>query len=189
MWETSSLLWVSVVRAVSAVSLPLSGKLQCYLVFGPPPGWRWRPKTGSFPEAVLLWPGRWPVVWRWLWCCLRSSLAVPETAGLCIPHPLPCSLPSVESWNQGGSLRSLRQKPLGLGRPLCSHQEGDWLSGAEDGTASDPLFFSWPFPKDSLPRKHPISARSLDIVPLGLQEEVLPLSCISNPLASNCASS
>ena len=28
--------------------------------------------------------------------------AVPETAGLCIPHPHPCSLPSGESRNQGG---------------------------------------------------------------------------------------
>jgi hypothetical protein len=27
-----------------------------YLVFGPPLGWRWRPKTVCFPEAVLLWP-------------------------------------------------------------------------------------------------------------------------------------
>ena len=53
---------------------------------------------------------------------------VPETAGLCIPHPHPCSLPSAESQNQGGSRRSLRQKPLGLGGPLCSHQEGGRLS-------------------------------------------------------------
>ena len=53
---------------------------------------------------------------------------VPETAGLCIPHPHPCSLPSSESWSQGGSRRSLRQKPLGLGGPLCSHQEGGRLS-------------------------------------------------------------
>uniref|UniRef100_A0A8C6G4Q3 Uncharacterized protein n=1 Tax=Mus spicilegus TaxID=10103 RepID=A0A8C6G4Q3_MUSSI len=53
---------------------------------------------------------------------------VPETAGLCIPHPLPCSLTSAESRSQGGSRRSLRQKPLGPGGPLCSHQEGGRLS-------------------------------------------------------------
>jgi hypothetical protein len=57
---------------------------------------------------------------------------VPETAGLCIPHPHPCSLPSSESRSQGGSHRGLRQKPLRLGGPLCSHQEGGRLSGAED---------------------------------------------------------
>ena len=53
---------------------------------------------------------------------------VPETAGLCIPHPHPCSLPSSESRSQCGSCWSLRQKPLGLGGPLCSHQEGGRLS-------------------------------------------------------------
>ena len=37
-------------------SSPLTGKVHSYLVFGPPPGRRWRPKTGPFPEAVLLWP-------------------------------------------------------------------------------------------------------------------------------------
>jgi hypothetical protein len=47
-------------------------------------------------------------------------LPVPEVAGLCIPHPHPCSLPSAESRNQGGFRRSLRQKPLGPGGPLCS---------------------------------------------------------------------
>jgi hypothetical protein len=46
---------------------------------------------------------------------------VPETAGICIPHPHLCSLPSTESRNQGGSRWSLRHKPLGPGRPLCSH--------------------------------------------------------------------
>jgi hypothetical protein len=55
-------------------------------------------------------------------------LSPAETAGLCIPHPLPCSLPSAESRSQGGSCRSLRQKPLVLGGPLCSQQEGGRLS-------------------------------------------------------------
>jgi hypothetical protein len=64
---------------------------------------------------------------------------VPETAGLCIPPPHPCSLPSAESWSQGGSRWGLRQKPLRPGGPLCSHQEGGRLSGAEDGAASETL--------------------------------------------------
>jgi hypothetical protein len=166
------------------------------------------PKTGSFPEAVLLWPGRWPVVWSRRWRCPRSSatlarprngwppystpvqpallavpeprrlppasetqtsqagqtpvlsprrwpvvwsrrwrcprssatLPVPETAGLRTPHP--CSLPSSQSRSQEGSHRRLRHKPLRLGRPPCSHQEGGWLSGAEDGAASEALWLS-----------------------------------------------
>uniref|UniRef100_A0A8C6G7K0 Uncharacterized protein n=1 Tax=Mus spicilegus TaxID=10103 RepID=A0A8C6G7K0_MUSSI len=54
---------------------------------------------------------------------------VPERAGLCIPHPHPCSLPSAESRSQGDSCcRGLRQKPLWQGGPLCSHQEGGRLS-------------------------------------------------------------
>ena len=45
---------------------------------------------------------------------------VPETAGLCIPHPHPCSLPSAESWSQGHSrCRGLRHKPLGLADPCA----------------------------------------------------------------------
>ena len=47
-------------------------------------------------------------------------LPVPETAGLCIPHLHPCSLPSAESWRQGGSRhRGLRHKPLGLADPCA----------------------------------------------------------------------
>ena len=56
--------------------------------------------------------------------------SVPEMAGLCIPPPLPCTLPSAESRSQGGFRRGLRHKPLGQGGPLCSHQEGGQLSGA-----------------------------------------------------------
>ena len=43
--------------------------------------------------------------------------------------------------------RSLREKPLGPGGPLCSHQEGGQLSGAEDGATSEALWLSpgrWP---------------------------------------------
>ena len=36
-------------------SSPHTGKVCRYLVFGTPPGQRRRPKTGPFPEAVLLW--------------------------------------------------------------------------------------------------------------------------------------
>jgi hypothetical protein len=43
----------------------------------------------------------------------------PETAGLCFPHLHPCSLPSEESWSQGGSRRGLRHKPLGLADPCA----------------------------------------------------------------------
>ena len=71
---------------------------------------------------------------------------VPEMAGLCIPHRHPCSLPSAESRSQG-SRRGLRHKPLGPGGPLCSHQEGGRLSGAEDGAASEALWLlpgRWP---------------------------------------------
>ena len=81
-------------------------------------GWLSGAEDGAAPEALWLSP-------------------VPETAGLCIPHPHPCSLPSAESRRQGGSRRGLRHKPLGPGGPLCSHQEGGWLSGAEDGAASE----------------------------------------------------
>uniref|UniRef100_A0A8C6IJZ4 Uncharacterized protein n=1 Tax=Mus spicilegus TaxID=10103 RepID=A0A8C6IJZ4_MUSSI len=88
----------------------LSQKLCC---FGQEGGQLSGAKDGATSEALWLLP-------------------VPETAGLCIPHPHPCSLPSAESRSQGGSLRSLRQKPLGLGGPLCSHQEGGRLSGAKD---------------------------------------------------------
>jgi hypothetical protein len=50
---------------------------------------------------------------------------VSETSGLCIPHPHPCSLPFLESRNQGGSRWSLRQKPLGPGgTPVLS--PGRW---------------------------------------------------------------
>ena len=45
---------------------------------------------------------------------------VPETAGLCIPHRHPCSLPSAESWSQGDSRhQGLRHKPLGLVDPCA----------------------------------------------------------------------
>ena len=37
-------------------SSPLTRKVHSYLAFGPSPGQRRRPKTGPFPEALLLWP-------------------------------------------------------------------------------------------------------------------------------------
>ena len=85
-------------------------------------------EDGAAPEALRLSP-------------------VPETAGLCIPHGHPCSLPSAESRSQEGSRRHLCHKPLRPGRPPCSHQEGGRLSGAEDGAASEALCISpgrWP---------------------------------------------
>ena len=84
----------------------LSQKL-CYFV--QEGGWLSGAEDGAASEALWLSPD-------------------PETDGLCIPHPHPCSLPSAESRNQGGSRWSLRQKPLGPGGPLCSHEEGGQLS-------------------------------------------------------------
>jgi hypothetical protein len=74
-------------------------------------------------------------------------LPAPETAGLCIPHRHPSSLPSAESWSQGDSRRrrGLRHKPLRLADPcaltrkVAGCQEGGRLSGAKDGAASEAL--------------------------------------------------
>ena len=65
-------------------SSPLTVKVHRYLAFGPPPGRRWRPKTGPFPEAVLLWP-------------------VTEAVSFCSSPSHLCRLLSGESWNQDGS--------------------------------------------------------------------------------------
>ncbi|EDL37615.1 mCG65884 [Mus musculus] len=88
----------------------LSQKLCC---FGQEGGGLSGAEDGAASEALWLSPG-------------------PEKAGLCIPHRHPCSLPSAESRRQGGSRQGLRQKLLGPGGPLCSHQEGGQLSGAEE---------------------------------------------------------
>jgi hypothetical protein len=85
-------------------SSPLSGKVHSYLVFdlllaedegpnqdlsqklccfGQEGGQLSGAEDGAASEALWLSP-------------------VPETAGLCIPHPHPCSLPSAESRSQGG---------------------------------------------------------------------------------------
>jgi hypothetical protein len=88
---------------------------------------------------------------------------VPETAGLCIPHRHLCSLPSAESRSQG-SCRGLRQKPLRPSGPLCSHQEGGRLSGAEDDAASEALWLS-PVPEMAglcIPHPHPCSLPSVE---------------------------
>jgi len=69
---------------------------------------------------------------------------VPEAAGLCVPHSHPQTAchgvpePRWPPWK-------VRQKPLGQGTPLCSHQEGGRLSGAGNGAASDAMWLS-PFP-------------------------------------------
>jgi hypothetical protein len=82
-WETSSLLWVSVVRVSLQASSPLTVKVHSYLVFVPHPGWRWSPKTPPFPEAVLLWP-------------------VTDTVSFSSPHSHLRRLLSAESQNQDG---------------------------------------------------------------------------------------
>jgi hypothetical protein len=115
----------------------------------------------------LLWPGRWPVVWSPRWRRLRSSvaLACPRNGWPLYSTPSPvqpalCGVPS-----QGGSRRrGLRQKPLGPGGPLCSHEEGGRLSGAEDGAASEALWLS-PVPETAglcIPHPHPCSLPSLE---------------------------
>jgi hypothetical protein len=68
-------------------SSPLTWKVHRYLAFGPPPGLRWRPKTGPLPEALLLWP-------------------VPEAVSFCSAHSHLCRLLSAESWNQDVLCRS-----------------------------------------------------------------------------------
>ena len=80
--------------------------------------------------------------------CLEPKMAPPQK--LCGSRPFQKLLASVfhtltrrplaaGSQNQGGSRRSLRQKPLRPGGPLCSHQEGGRLSGAGYGAASDSM--------------------------------------------------
>jgi hypothetical protein len=119
----------------------LSQKLCC---FGQEGGWLSGAEDGASSEALWLLP-------------------VPATARLCIPHPHPCSLPSAESRSQGGSCcRGLRHKPLWPGGPLCSHQEGSQLSGAEDGASSEALWLL-PVPETAglcIPHPHPCSLPS-----------------------------
>jgi hypothetical protein len=131
-----------VVRAVSA------GKLSSFREGAQLSGvwtssWlKMKAKTGSFPEAMLLWPGRWQVVWSRRWRGLRSSLALafprkgwplystlspvqPALRGVLEPSRLPPPGPEAQTSRAGGS--------------LCTHQEGGRLSGAEDGAASEAL--------------------------------------------------
>jgi hypothetical protein len=73
----------------------------------------------------------------------------PGAAGLCVPHShLQAARLGVPEprW----PLRNVRQKPLGPGGHLCSHQEGGRLSGAGNGTASEALWLS-PVPEASVP--------------------------------------
>jgi hypothetical protein len=104
-------------------SSPLSVKVHSYLVFGPPPGWRWRPKTGSFPEAVLLWPRRWPVVWSRRWRCLRSSLALawPRNGWPLYSTPSPVRSPGSKEAPAGawGTNLSGRADPCALTRKVA----------------------------------------------------------------------
>jgi hypothetical protein len=67
-------------------------------------------------------------------------LPISEAAGLCVPHSHPqtarCRVPDPR-WPP----RKVRQKPLGPGGPLCSHQEGGRLSGGRNGSASELMIF------------------------------------------------
>jgi hypothetical protein len=86
---------------------------------------------------VLLWPGRWLVVWSRRWRRLRSSLALacPRNGWPLFSTPSPVQ-PALRG------VPEPRRLPLGpeaqtfrAGGPLCTHQEGGRLSGAEDGAA------------------------------------------------------
>ena len=85
-------------------------------------------KDGAASEALRLSPG-------------------PETAGLCIPHLHPCSLPSAESWSQGDSrCQGLRHKPLGLADPCALTRK---VAGCLEPEMAPPqrLYGSRPFQK------------------------------------------
>jgi hypothetical protein len=112
-----------VVRAVSAGKL--SSFRECAQLSGVwTSSWlKMKAQNRIFPKAVLLWPGRWPVVWSRKWRRLRRSLALacPRNCWPLYSTPSPvqpalCGFPEPR-WLP----RSLRQKPLGLGGPLCSH--------------------------------------------------------------------
>ena len=82
--------------------------------------------VSSFPEAMLLWPGRWLVVWSRKWRRLRSSVALvcPRNCWplYSTPSPIQPALRGVLEVRRFPL--GLMQKPLGLGGPLCSYQEG-----------------------------------------------------------------
>ena len=91
---------------------------------------------------MLLWPGRWPVVWSRRCRRLRSSVAL--------------------VWKEAGRLE-LRLAPP---QKLCgSCREGGWLSGAEDGAAPESLRLSRPSQKQlalCIPQGHPCSLPSAE---------------------------
>ena len=79
---------------------------------------------------MLLWPGRWPVVWSLRWRRLRSSVALawPRNCWPLYSTPSPVQPALLGVPEPRWLLPDLRQKPLRLGGPLCSHQEGGRLS-------------------------------------------------------------
>ena len=91
---------------------------------------------------MLLWPGRWPVVWSRRCRRLRSSVALVR--------------------KEAGRLE-LR---MALPQKLCgSCREGGWLSGAEDGAAPESLRLSRPSQKRlalCIPHGHPCSLPSAE---------------------------
>jgi hypothetical protein len=83
--------------------------------------------VSSFPEAMLLWPGRWLVVWSRKWRRLRRSLALtcPRNCWPLYSTPSPMQ-PALRRVPEPRWLpQSLRQKPLDPGRtPVLS--PGRW---------------------------------------------------------------
>jgi hypothetical protein len=114
---------------------------------------------------VLLWPGRWLVVWSRRWRLLRSSLALASPRN---SWPL-FSTPSPVQPALRGVLEPRRSPPPGpeaqtsrAGGSLCTQQEGGRLSGAEDGASSEALWLS-PVPEMAglcIPHRHPCSLPS-----------------------------
>ena len=98
-----------------------------HLSSGPVGGWLSGAKNGATSGALWLSP-------------------VPEAASLCIPHShlqTACHEVLEPRWLPW----SLRQKPPGLSRHLCSDKEGGWLSGAKNGATSEALWlFAFFFP-------------------------------------------
>jgi hypothetical protein len=101
-------------------SSPLSGKVHSYLVFGPLPSQRWRPKTGSFPEAVLLWP------------VTEATVSVVHTLS-CVDY-----LPRSPGTYMAPTDPEAKSSQDGWTPVLC--QEGGWLSGAKRGATSEALW-------------------------------------------------
>jgi hypothetical protein len=156
---------------------------------------------------VLLWPGRWPVVWSRRWRRLRSSVALawPRNGWPLYSTPSPVQ-PALRRVPEPRLLPGPEAQTSRPGGPLCTHQEGGRLSGAEDGASSEALWLS-PVPETAglcIPHRHPCSLpsaesrsqgsrRGLRHKPLGLADPCALTRRVAGCLAMellawNCAS-